>query len=193
MVRLDDRFDSEARDSLLGAAREDLRLALPGEVLSDFQEASYELDEQNEVDGVQFLLASVHPRLAYLEVRMCRIVALLGLATGSGGVTTESGTYEFILRCIMKVWKHQLTDPFVDDFEEYWYRFRMVPDIAVPLTPFGISVLEHLWTNVGSYLRIDRSGTSWRDARSMAEAISKQAQLASDEVDASDRMAEVPR
>ena len=192
-VSLSNSFDSQARESLLGVASDDFRLVPPGQVLADFQRATYTVGAGKEIDGIHFLLACVHPSLAYVEVRMCRIIALLELASDESGIFIGSETYEFLLRCVMKVWKHQLTEPFVDDFEESWYGLHMVPDIAVPLTPFGLADLEHLWTGIDGYVTPGRCGAGFSDATRLGQAISEAAQITSDRLDASDRLGETPR
>jgi hypothetical protein len=192
-VSLNSRFDSQSRECLLGIASDDLRLVPPGQVLADFQRAKYVVGQGKEIDGIHFLLASVHPSLPYLEVRMCRITALLELASDESGIFIGSDTYEFLLRCVMKVWKHQLTEPFVEHFEESWYGLQMVPDIVVPMTPFGLAVLEHLWTRIDDYLTPDVCGTEFGDATRLGHAIAETPQLTSDRLDASDRLGETPR
>ena len=151
LLSLDDRFDVEARDKLLGAVAEDLTFTPPGSVLRDFCGATYPVDTGAEISGVHFLLASTHPQRGYFEIRMCRLTQLIQLIENQSGCSINSSTYDFLLCCIMKVWKHELTEPFIGDFEEVWYNLQMVPDIAVPLSTKGVNVLEHLfrhrWSN----------------------------------------------
>lgn len=192
-VSVDSRFDPLARGTLIGVARDDLRFVPPGQVLADFQKATYPVGDGREINGIHFLLASVHPQHAYLEVRMCRLVTLIELASRSSGISIDSETHEFLFRCVMKVWKHQLSQPFVEDFEESWYGLRMVPDIAVPLTPWGVAVLEHLWTSIDNYLDLDSFGAGFGDATKLGREIAQTTQLASEQFDASDRLGETPR
>lgn len=108
LISLDAVFAPSARQQLLGAACEDLRLAPPGEVLASFRDVRYHVSGGTQVTGIHFLLAAVDPTLSYLEVRMTRVMTLFELAAEEGGISIGSDTYDFILRCVLKIWSYQL-------------------------------------------------------------------------------------
>ncbi len=192
-ISIQSLFEPSARESLIGVAKDDVSLVPSGQVLSDFHRATYSPSIDLEVTGVHFLLASVHPSMSFLELRMCRIATMIEAVSGDYGICTNSDTYEFILRCTMKLWSHQLTEPFVHDFDHWWYDLKMVPDIAVALTPKGVTVMEHLWTNIYQYVEPMRLGLNVISSADAARDIANRAQRASDELDASDRLGDVPR
>ncbi len=191
LVSLDRHFAVGSRADLVQAAEDDLQLSTPEQILSEFAKITYTIDGDRRINGIHFLLASVHPDLRYFEIRMCRLVTLLELVSDDFGVSIGSQTYDFLLRCVMKVWTYQLTEPFVSDFEKSWYDLQLVPDIAVSLTSWGLTVLRHLWANVEAYVDVG-CGSSNDDPRELAHQISRDTQIASDYLDASDRLGEKP-
>jgi hypothetical protein len=193
LLSFNDKFDAHVRDKLLGAAAEELTLTPPGDVLRDFCKATYTVDSGIEITGIHLLLASTDPHYHYFELRMCRLIELIQLIENQSGCNLGTSTYEFLHRCVLKVWHHELTDPFIGDFEEMWYNQTMVPDIGVPLTPKGTNVLEHLWSNLDVYLSIDGLSDRFKSATELGQAICFDAQSASARLDASDRLGEVPR
>jgi hypothetical protein len=192
-LSLDDKFDARIREQLLGVTNEDRTLSPPGDVLRDFCKATYLLDNNVEISGIHFLIASTNLNCGYFELRMCRLLELLALLEDQSGCVLGTPTYEFFHRCVLKVWNYGLTEPFIGEFEEAWYNLSMVPDISVPLTPAGTDVLEHLWSNLDAYMSVSDLAERFNTQSTLAREISRLAQSASDKLDASDRLGEVPR
>jgi hypothetical protein len=105
------------------------------------------------------------------------MMALLDLVEDDIGIGIGSDVYDFILRCVMKTWAANLTEPFEREFEEIWYDLQMVPDVITALTPTGHDVLEYLWGHLDEYI----SASTFRhlghsDVASIASAIVDMAQ-----------------
>lgn len=193
-VSLDCLFEPSAREKLISTSMDDLNLIPSGQVLQEFLKATYSIGEERGITGIHFLLASVDPTMSYLEIRMCRIIELIELVENSLGISFGTDTYEYLFRCITLVSSHKLTEPFIDEFYNCWYDLKMVPDMALALTPKGVAVLEHLWTNVDLY--VGASGLAaklgYSNAAALAHDIAEAAQYASVRLDASDRLGEFP-
>lgn len=194
VIRKSGIFCSAARNDFLGIAKQDAILMPPAKVLDEFNAVSLLREEGRIISGIEFLLASTNVMSGYFELRMCRLVALFELVAYSHGVAIGNDDYDFIQRNIMKCHAHNLTAPFLDEFEHMWYDLDMVADIAVPLSPFGMDVLGHLWSNLEAY--ISKSAFAHlqiQDPIVLAKTISGEAQKESDRLDSSDRLGEVPR
>ena len=196
VLRKDSYFRPDARLDLLVLAKEDARLTHPAQVLEGFKATTLNLTEDRKISGIEFLLACTNLEQGYFELRMCRITALLELAAGERAhyIFITRDTYEFIQRCALRCIAAALTEPFEQDFADVWYDLKMVPDIAVPLTPIGLEVVGHLWSNLEEYLSIDTfSDLACLDIRALARTISDTAQAESDQQDAWDRLGKEPR
>lgn len=193
LVSLADRFSGQARDALLTAAKVDLAPTLPNQVLEDLKRITFQLDSGEIISGIHFLLSSVDPKITYLEIRMGRLLSLVGVITGQPGLSYGSEFLAFLHRCVLKSWIYQLSEPFMLEFEAMWYEVGMVPDIASELTPFGATVVEHLWANLDRYLPGLATGNGLSEVTKLAMEISATAQTASEQIDRSERLGEVPR
>ena len=196
VLRKDSYFRPSARLDLLALAREDAGLTQAAQVLEGFKAATLNLTEGRKISGIEFLLACTNLEQGYFELRMCRIIALLEFAAGGRArhIFITRDTYEFIQRCALRCIAAALTEPFEQDFADVWYGLEMVPDIAVPLTPIGLEVVGHLWSNLEEYLSIDTfSDLACLDIRALAKTISDAAQAESDQQDAYDRLGKEPR
>jgi len=194
VLKKSDIFCSTARDNFLGIAIQDARSIPPAKVLDEFKAVSLYREEGRIISGIEFLLASTNVVSGYFELRMCRIVTLFKLVAYPIGISIGSYDYNFIQRNIMKCHAHHLTAPFLDQFEHMWYDLTMVPDIAVPLSPFGVDVLGQLWSNPEVYISEKAfAHLHIQDPIDIARMISGSAQKESELLDVSDRLGEVPR
>lgn len=184
-IPITNRFTPGARRDLLDAAQNDVRMVSPDEVLADLKKARCQVGAGRVIDGVHLLLASVPPGQQHLEIRMCRLTVLLDWASAEFG-TFSIGTeeYDFLLRFVMKVLRHSLTEPFTDAFEDSWYEQHLVPTIAAPLTVTGRLVLEHLSRRIGDYLDVTTFPDGISDPAQLAAAISTLAQAEADQAEA---------
>jgi hypothetical protein len=83
---------------------------------------------------------------------------------------------------------------FLEEFDEMWYEFHMVPDISVPLTTIGVNAVEYLWENIDLYLNTENyKHINFINVADLARNISDTAQSSSDRLDKSDRLPEEPR
>lgn len=193
-VRKSDLFVPSARQELLGIAQQDAKMLPPESILDEFKAVTLCRPDDKTISGIEFLLATTNILSCYFELRMCRVVALFELLAVNTGIGIGSDDYDFIQRNIMKIHSHGLTAPFLQEFEHMWYELGMVPDLAVPLSPLGMDVLGHLWSRLSSYLSVDSfSHLHMAESTGLAEVISREAQQASDRLDCSDRLGEVPR
>jgi hypothetical protein len=192
VLRKSDVFTPLIRDELLGIARQDLMSMPPARILDEFKAVTLDREEGRVISGIEFLLAST--TADYFELRMCRVVSLFKLVAYSNGIGIGSDDYDFIQRNVLKIHAHNLTAPFLEEFERVWYDLKMVPDIAVPLSPLGMDVLGHLWSNIGTYLSADAfTQLHLQNTKLIAKMISDDAQRESDRLDSSDRLGEVAR
>lgn len=182
LVRKDQVFRPDARSDLAAIVKEDTRLGEPSRVLESFKAVTVPIGGSHEISGIEFLLACTNPMVRYFELRMCRVNTLLMIAAGNKGFLINQDTYDFIHRCTLKCLGAQLTDSFLGEFEKIWYGEKVVPDIVVPLTPFGLDIMGYLWSNLDEYVTVtafpDLSGF---DARRIAQIISDAAQRASEQ------------
>jgi len=189
-----DIFCPAAREGLVGIAKQDVRVLPPAKVLDEFKRITLRRETGRIISGIEFLLASTNVDSGYFELRMCRIIALFELVARPGFIGIGSDDYDFIQRNVFKCHAHTLTAPFLDEFEHMWYELKLVPDVAVPLSPFGLDVVAYLWSNLQFYLsRGAFSHLDTRDLRAVAQTISHAAQEESDRLDSSDRLGEEPR
>jgi hypothetical protein len=152
LLRKDTVFSAHARDKLQAICREDVNLVSPATILDGFQAIKYQVNNERLISGIEFLLACASPIGEYLEIRMCRIVTLVELATGDSPLRIGEDTREFVHRCSTRCMFGKLTDPFLHEFESAWYDNKMVPDITVPMTSFGKMVIDYLYKNLDKYL-----------------------------------------
>ncbi|MCJ7577128.1 MAG: DUF4365 domain-containing protein [candidate division Zixibacteria bacterium] len=184
-------FNDKVREELITISREDKFCLSEAEILMDFKKAPLELDNNREITGIEFLLSCINPEGKYFELRMCRIVALLELVDNGSGVSIGSDVFDFVLRCIIKVWSTNLTEPFQREFEEMWYGGRMVPDILVSLTTTGFNVVEHLLSHSEEY--ISKSAfehLEYEDAEDLVNLVLRITQKESDGLDNFDKVGE---
>jgi Domain of unknown function (DUF4365) len=183
----------ESRQDLIDIAQAEAYeyLGSPRDALANFREITFAVGMEKQISGIEFLLACTSLQGRFLELRMGRIVELLGLADPGVGVLIGEGTYSFILRCVMKCWRWGMCESFEAEFDRMWWDLEMVPDIAVPLTEFGVRVLECLWSNVDEYLHAE-SFEHMKPASSLqiAQAIAAAAEAVSRRIDASDKLGE---
>jgi hypothetical protein len=194
LLRKSDVFCPSARDDLIGIAKQDTRSMPPARILEGLKAVTLFREEGRTITGIEMLLASTNTVSGYFELRMCRIVALFSLVAHPNGVSIGDRDYDFIQRNVMKVHAHNLTAPFLEEFEHMWYDLAMVPDIAVPLSPFGMDVLGHLWSNLETYISEGAfAHLNVQDATTLSKMISDEAQRESDHLDSSDCLGEVPK
>jgi hypothetical protein len=192
VLRMSDVFSPSVRDELLGIAKQDLTLMPPAKVLDEFKAISLCREEGRMISGIEFLLASTNVSSGYFELRMCRIITLFELVACPNGISIGHSDYDFILRNVLKSHANNLTAPFLDEFEHVWYELKIVPDVAVPLSPFGVDVLGHLWSNLGAYISEGAfAHLHIQDPMALAEMISRNAQEESDCFDSGDCLGKV--
>lgn len=193
VLRKTDCFSSSAREDLLGIAKRDIKTMPPAKILDELKALTLCREEGRVISGIEFLLASTNVVSGYFELRMCRVVTLFELIAMPMGVAIGSDDYEFIQRNVMKVHAHNLTAPFLEEFEHVWYELKMVPDVAVPLSPLGMEVVGYLWSNLGTYLNEGAfAHFHGKDPTAIGKMIFENAQRESERMDNSDRLGEVP-
>lgn len=189
-----DVFSPSVRDDLLGIAKQDLKAMPPARILDEFKAVTLPREEGRVISGIEFLLASTNAPSGYFELRMCRVITLFELVAIPTGIAIGSNDYDFIQRNVMKIHSHNLMAPFLNEFEHMWYDLGMVPDVAVPLSPLGMDVLGHLWSDIGTYISEGAfAHLHIKDPTALAKHISDDAQRESDRLDSSDRLGEVPK
>jgi len=194
VLRKSDVFCPSVRDDLLGIAKQDMTAMPPAKILDELKALTLCREESRMISGIEFLLASTNATSGYFELRMCRVVTLFELVASPMGITIGSDAYDFIQRNVMKIHAYNLTAPFFEEFEHMWYDLKMVPDVAVPLSPLGMDVLGHLWSNIETYISEGAfAHLHIEDLTALAKMISEDAQRESDRMDTSDRLGEVPK
>src|ERR1022692_4431858 len=119
----------------------------PTTVLSRLHDIKLARDGGKSVTGIEFLLACTNREDSYFELRMCRVSALLDMVNGTEWFSTVASHYEFVLRNVFAILESQLTENFREQFDKEWLGLEVVPDIIVPLTYRGESVVKCLWDN----------------------------------------------
>jgi len=189
-----DVFSPSVRDDFLGIAKKDMTSMPPAKILDELKILTLFREKGRMISGIEFLLASTNAASGYFELRMCRVVTLLELVASPMGITIGNNDYDFIQRNVMKIHAHNITAPFLEEFEHMWYGLEMVPDVAVPLSPLGMDVVGYLWSNLGTYISEGAfAHLNFEDPTTLAKMISEDAQRESDRLDTSDRLGEVPK
>lgn len=156
----------------------------PEKILESFRSVTLKLDSGDHVTGIEFLLACTNPDEFYFELRMCRIVALLTLANGGGGLSVGADVYDFILRCTMKCLAFGITPSFAQEFDEMWFDLHSVPDITTSYTGTGLMVVRHLAVNADKFIATHTMRHLKLDtAAKIGSAIMTAAQFQSDRLD----------
>lgn len=151
LINKSELFDRDCRDHLLQFYEQDMVTTDLQEVLYKFRQIILPIGDVS-ITGIEFLLGCVDMNQEYLELRMCRIQAILESAAGDDGLFLSTHTYEYIFRCISRCWHYQLVESFEPEFDHYWYNLKVVPDISVPLTGYGKIVIQYLWENISRYI-----------------------------------------
>lgn len=194
VVRKTDVFADSARDALLKIAEAGWEFFSPSEILDRFKKIRRERGPDQEINGIEFLLACTNQQGSYFELRMCRISALFDLLSRSRLFSTLKEDYEFIHRNVLEAHSLGIVEPFMDDFKLMWYDLAMVPDITVPLTSSGKSAITHLWEHLDQYLCMNAfSHLGLADPTEVAEMIVCYSEAASANLDRSDNLGETPR
>ncbi|MBN2192828.1 MAG: DUF4365 domain-containing protein [Polyangiaceae bacterium] len=194
MVPISQTFDPAARADLV-ELDEDRGLTGrdPERILASFREIRVSVGGDREISGIEFLLTCTDIADGVFELRMCRIMELLDLASDDG-ICVGADTYDFILRCVLKCWGWGLVESFEPEFSEMWWVQHMVPDVQVPITRHGRAVLEVLLSGVDRYVAVSAfPNLRPIGPRGVADLISKNARRASVRLDGLDKLGEVPR
>jgi hypothetical protein len=179
-LSLNNIFSPNSRDMLIQIFEDDIDKNEPNKILKDF----IGIENGNGISGIDFLLACTNPISNYFEIRLCRIIKLLEIATNSDNIEIETESFDFILRCVTKLWLHNITEPFQKEFDYYWYDLLVIPDILVSLTTKGVGVIEELISNPEKYVS---SGTyshlGFNEVKLLVKYIIDETQKESDKLD----------
>ncbi len=174
---------------LCGASRNDIldicsRVDDPKRFLGQLKKACLQVEPGKAISGIEFLVSCLSPDNTYFELRMARLKQVIELAVESSTIGVGSDTYDFILRCSMICMAADITDSFEESFDLQWYDLKLVPDITVPLTPFGAIVADYLYDNAGDYMATDAfAHNSFGDPIQVYETLKRECQSISDYID----------
>ena len=194
MVNKKQIFEPSCRDILMGMADDVYKELSPKKVLDKFKKITLTRESNKILTGIDFLLACTNRPCKYFEIRMCRISAIFDLICENTGYSITQEDYDYILRNVITIYSEKMAGGFFEEFEDMWYGLQIVPDISSPLTGFGQDVIDYLWSHLDDYLSHEiYLHLECYSSTDLAERISKCAQILSDKLDASDRLASEPR
>lgn len=162
-------------------------------VLTEFSRIAVTINCTARFTGIHFLLSCFNHDQRIFELRQTRLSEVMHAISAGQGVTIGSGYYDMLLRCVMKCWANALTEPFEEDFEKSWYDLEMVPDILVPSTVRGQTLIGNLFDQADVYIRDEQVHKGTASPEAYARWLSTIAQSASDYLDLSDRLPREPR
>lgn len=190
-------FTSSVRDSMILEIEKDYENFInksPIDVIEGFSRIKHMREGQKEITGIDFVLACTNRDQRYFELRMCRIKSLFQLLSENSFIGLGNDDYDYILRNTLQLHAQRIVPDFLEEFDEMWYEFHMVPDISVPLTTIGVNAVEYLWENIDLYLNTENyKHINFINVADLARNISDTAQSSSDRLDKSDRLPEEPR
>ena len=187
-------FNQSARNELLRIAREDVEVFSPHEALNKFHRIKLERGGGRVISGIEFLLASVDLKSEHFSLRMCRITSVFDLLSTEASFGIGSRDYEYIFRCCLEFEGLRLADSFISEFNEVWFGLEMVPDITVPLSQRGLSLMEYLWNHLPEFLSLPAfAHLGFSKIEDLGHKITDFSQQESDRLDRSDRIGMEPR
>jgi hypothetical protein len=190
-------FKPSIRDYLVSEIAKDYEEFIyknPIDVINSFYKLKHTREEKKEITGIDFFLACTNREKRYFELRMCRVNTLFQLLSENSSVLLFNDDYDYILRNILQLHAQIVVPYFLEEFDEMWYELHMVPDILVPITKVGVDAVEYMWENIDHYLNVDNyKHLGFSNTTELAKYISEIAQLRSDRIDISDRLADEPR
>ena len=161
----------------------------PIDIIEGFSRIKHTREGQKEITGIDFVLACTNRDQRYFELRMCRIKSLFQLLSEKSFIGLGNDDYDYILRNTLQLHAQRIVPDFLEEFDEMWYEFHMVPDISVPLTTIGVNAVEYLWENIDLYLNTENyKHINFINVADLARNISDTAQSSSDRLDKSDRL-----
>jgi len=197
LIPKNNTFSPSARDSLIIEIEKDYEDFInksPFEIIEGFSRIKLVRAGHKEITGIDFILACTNRDQHFFELRMCRIVSLFELLSEESSISFASDDYDYILRNTLQLYAQRIVPDFLEEFDEMWYEFRMVPDISTPLTEVGVNFVEYLWENIDEYLNsANYKHLNFQNVVELAKYISDEAQSSSDWLDESDRLPETPR
>lgn len=190
-------FTPSVRDSMILEIEKDYENFInksPIDIIEGFSRIKHMREGQKEITGIDFVLACTNRNQQYFELRMCRIKSLFQLLSENSFIGLGNDDYDYILRNTLQLHAQRIVPDFLEEFDEMWYEFHMVPDISVPLTTIGVNAVEYLWENIDLYLNTENyKHINLKNVPDLARNISDTAQSSSDRLDKSDRLPEEPR
>lgn len=190
-------FTPSVRDSMILEIEKDYEIFInksPKDIIEGFSRIKHMREGQKEITGIDFVLACTNRDQQYFELRMCRIKSLFQLLSENSFIGLGNDDYDYILRNTLQLHAQRIVPDFLEEFDEMWYEFHMVPDISVPLTTIGVNAVEYLWENIDLYLNTENyKHINFKNVPDLARNISDTAQSSSDRLDKSDRLPEEPR
>lgn len=185
-------FTPSVRDSMILDIEKDYENFInksPIDIIEGFSRIKHTREGQKEITGIDFVLACTNRDQRYFELRMCRIKSLFQLLSEKSFIGLGNDDYDYILRNTLQLHAQRIVPDFLEEFDEMWYEFHMVPDISVPLTTIGVNAVEYLWENIDLYLNTENyKHINFINVADLARNISDTAQSSSDRLDKSDRL-----
>ncbi len=155
---------------------------------------SFSVEAAKDISGIEFLLSCLSPDHEYFELRMGRLHTVLQMVVEDGSIHIGSDTYDFVHRCSVLCMVAGIAEPFGESFDEQWYEMKLVPEISVPLTPFGILVATYLLENASRYVTSSSfAHHRFRDEYETALSIERACRSESDRLDRKDTLVDSPR
>jgi hypothetical protein len=126
----------------------------PARVLAKLARICLSVQPNSIITGIEFLLCCLPQNHDYFELRMSRFDTLVEIVNKADWICYGREFYEYIERCSLVCIGAKIADPFAESFEEQWFDHRLVPEIRVPLTPFGRRVVDYLIANANKYVSL---------------------------------------
>ncbi|MFA5906229.1 MAG: DUF4365 domain-containing protein, partial [Desulfobacula sp.] len=174
-------FTGSERDKIIYETQQDYEQFInktPFEIIESFKRIEHKREGHKLITGVEFILASTNILHNYFELRMCRINSLYSLLSENSGFSLNTDDYEFIQRNVLQFHAQRMIPDFLEEFDEAWFKFHIVPDISVPLTETGTKAIRYLWDNLDGYINISHySHLDFKDPQKIAKCITDDAQM----------------
>ncbi len=153
IIKKENVFCSTERQKLLAIGENDLFYLEPQKILEHFEKIKLHRPEGATLTGIEFLAAFTNISEEFFHIRFVRLHTLLEMVNSTGWVSWGTDDYDYMHRCIFAMSAFRLTDSFHEEFYEWWYDIKMVPDIVVPLKSIGIEVVKYLIANQKDYFK----------------------------------------
>lgn len=144
-------FNQLARNAILELCN---RQDDPKNFLAKLAKISLDVQPGLKITGIEFLLCCLPQDNQYFELKIARICELTEIVAKGGTISCGSDFYTYVERCSLVCIGARITDSFAESFEEQWFDLGLVPEIRVPLTPFGKRVVEYIIANANEYVSI---------------------------------------